>query len=501
MIVLVNPRATKPGFRRFPLSVMALGASLPEGTTWEIWDGNKPGEDFADRLLARVEAAEGTSDPVRLLAISTMPGPQLAAAVPLTKTLKSRFPKIPIVWGGYFPSLYPKPVGHAAFVDYFVRGQGERSLVELLEVLDGRRDASTVAGLGYRENGFLRLNAEAPWTSPNDLPSPPYDAIEVPDYLESTFLGRRTGVYQASIGCPYACNFCGVISVWGSRQKQEEPARTAANLELLVKKHGMDGLHFYDNNFFLGEAHAKEIVERITPLSLNWWCEARIDILLGYGDATWASIRRSGLKMVFFGAESGSDEALKKMSKNLTTRETLEMARRIREWGIVPEFSFVLGGPDDPAEEIDTTLSFIRKLKVLNPSSEIILYYYTPIPQRRGTYGGVDALEGTPEALEDWTHPEWIGWMTHESVDTPWMRQELKARVEDFELVLKSRFPSVHDTKTRAWGKALAKVLSRPPWEQEAWDDPRTLRRVRQLARIPKESRQLYGHLRPPEGA
>jgi len=497
VILLVNPRATKPGFRRFPLSVMALGAALPEGETWEVWDGNRPGDDFAERLIHRVEAAEATHDPVKVFAVSSMPGPQLAAAVPLTKLLKQRFPKIPIVWGGYFPSLYPKPSVTAPYIDWIVRGQGERTFVELLDVLDGRRDPASVLGLGYRENGTVKLNPERPWIGPNELPVPPYARIDVDEYLESTFLGRRTGVYQASIGCPYTCNFCGVISVYGSREKFEAPSRTVENLSLLVTKHGMDGLHFYDNNFFMGEAHAREICERMIPLGLSWWCESRIDVVLGYSDSTWDLMRRSGLKMMFFGAESGSDAALERMSKRLTTQQTLALAERIRSFGIVPEFSFVLGGLEDPEEEIETTLAFIRKLKAVNPACELILYFYTPIPQRRGTYGGVDPLEGTPEALEDWTHPDWIGWMTHESPQVPWMSDRLRARVEDFELLLKSRFPSVHDAKTKPWGKELAKRLAEPLWERGDFSDLSEIRKVRLEAQVPKEDRQLYGHLRP----
>src|SRR5690606_7070060 len=125
-----------------------------------------------------------------------------------------------------------------------------------------------------------------------------------------------------------------------------------------------------------------------------------------------------------------------------TTEQTLEVAARAREWGIVPEFSFVLGGPDNPEEEVETTLRFIRRLKKVNPDMELILYFYTPTPQRQGTYGDVDALAGTPDTLEEWTQPEWVGWMTHEDPVVPWTSRRLKARVDDFEIVLKSRFPS-----------------------------------------------------------
>ncbi|MFW6078219.1 MAG: B12-binding domain-containing radical SAM protein [Gemmatimonadota bacterium] len=500
MILFVNPRVTRPKNRRFPLSLMSVGAALPERIEWEIVDGNRPTVDAYDDVVAHVEGRADGPDPVRLIAMTVMPGPQLVSAVPLTKRLKARYPSLPIVWGGYFPSLYPKPVLNSPYVDWAVRGQGERTFGELLEVLDGDRDPKAVPGLAFvdGEDGGHHIGPEREWVGPDELPPPPYHKIPVDDYLHPTFLGRRSGVYQASIGCPYGCKFCGVISVLGRREKQETPATTAERLGWLVREHGMDGVHFYDNNFFLTEDHARELAGRIEPLGLSWWCEARIDALLRFSDETWRALRRAGLRMVFFGAESGSDEVLAKMNKNLTTEQTLEVAARTREHGIIPEFSFVLGGPDEPEREIENTLAFIRELKSINPAMELITYFYTPTPQRGDTYGGVDPLAGAPLDLEEWTRPEWVKWMTHEDPDVPWMTRRLKARVQDFELVLKSRFPSVHDRRTRGWGKALGRVLARPRWRAGRYDDPRLLRAVRRWARTEPDDEQAYGHLRPP---
>jgi radical SAM superfamily enzyme YgiQ (UPF0313 family) len=153
----------------------------------------------------------------------------------------------------------------------------------------------------------------------------------------------------------------------------------------------MDSVHFYDNNFFVGEDHARELAGRMEPLGLRWWCEARVDALLRFSDDTWALLKRSGLTMIFCGAESGSDEVLRKMDKRITTAQVLEVAARTREYGIIPEFSFVFGDPDEPEREIENTLSFVRRLKAVNPEMELISYFYTPTPQRRGTYGNVDA--------------------------------------------------------------------------------------------------------------
>ena len=369
--------------------------------------------------------------------MTVMPGPQLLSAVPVARALKERFPRVPVVWGGYFPSLYPLPVLRAPYVDYLVRGQGERTLAELLGVLDGRVDPGGVAGLGWKRGGTPRLNAERTWEGPDAFPRIPWHRVDVPAYLRPSVLGSRSGVYQASIGCPYTCNFCGVIGAFGSREKFASPARTAADLGWLVERHGMNAVHFYDNNFFLREDHALELCERLTPLGLTWWCEARIDAMLRFSDATWRVLRRAGLAMTFFGAESGSNERLRRMSKNLTIEQTLAVAAKTKEHGIVPEFSFVFGDPEDPEDDVATNLSFVERLAAVNPDLKLVAYFYTPTPQRRGTYGDVDPLSSTPSTLEEWATPEWLGWMTHEDPRVPWLPRPLKERVEDFARRLK----------------------------------------------------------------
>jgi hypothetical protein len=128
MILFVNPRVTRPKNRRFPLSLMMVGAALPDGTSWEIVDGNRPDVDTFANLIAHVERQAGGNDAVRVIAMSVMPGPQLVSAVPLTKMIKARFPSLPIAWGGYFPSLYPKPVLNSGYVDWIIRGQGSAHL-------------------------------------------------------------------------------------------------------------------------------------------------------------------------------------------------------------------------------------------------------------------------------------------------------------------------------------------------------------------------------------
>src|SRR5205814_53521 len=104
---------------------------------------------------------------------------------------------------------------------------------------------------------------------------------------------------------------------------------------------------------------------------------------------------------------------------------TLEVANRCRENGVIPEFSFILGGPEDPEGEVEKTLRFIRKLKAIHPDCEVILYFYSPTPQRDSSLTRSDAEgprlptlrtygpEGPPlpTTPEEWTQPQWVDYV------------------------------------------------------------------------------------------
>ncbi|MBV9036702.1 MAG: B12-binding domain-containing radical SAM protein, partial [Acidobacteriaceae bacterium] len=338
MIILLHPQSTKPKNRRFPLAVLSLAAVLEGKEEYAIVDGNADPQPEAS--LDRIMGESGAT----LLAVSVMPGPQMKAAIPLCRNFRAKYPSVPIVWGGYFPSLYTDAALNARYVDFVARGQGEETFLELLEALRGTRSFKDVRGLSYKDQFGLHVhNADRPLRSPNDFPWLPYHRLpNAGRYILPTFLGRRTAVHQASIGCPYRCTFCGVVPIYQGRQRTETPERTTAVLSYLKQRFQIDAVQFYDNNFFLNESHTAELAERLLPLQLRWWSEGRIDSVLRYSDDTFRLLQRAGAAMIFFGAESGSDWVLQQMNKRVTTDQTLELAAKTRKFGIVPEFSFVV---------------------------------------------------------------------------------------------------------------------------------------------------------------
>jgi anaerobic magnesium-protoporphyrin IX monomethyl ester cyclase len=455
MIVLYHPKSTRPRSRRFPLAILSLAAVIEGREEYMIVDGNVDPDALGTLThLCRVQRVE-------LLAVSVMPGPQMIEAMKTCRALRARFPLVRIVWGGYFPSIYTEATLNAPYVDFAVRGQGEETFLELLEALRGKKSLQNVPGLSYKDgSGRHRHNPERPMKGPDVFPWYPYHRLEVEKYVLPTFLGRRTAVHQASIGCPFSCSFCGVITAYGSREKMESPARTEAILRHLARVYGVDAIQFYDNNFFLREDHAYELAGRLAPINLRWWCEARIDILLSYCDATLDAIRRAGCKMIFFGAESGSDWVLKEMNKQLKAEQTLALAQRIRCFDIIPEFSFVVGNPHDAERDTRECLQFIRKIKRLNPDAEIIVQHYIPVPQRERMYGDADGKVEFPATVEGWATERWMNFTIRKEPATPWLKPSTKRLINNFELVVASRWPTIQDIRLPAWGRRLLKALS-----------------------------------------
>jgi radical SAM superfamily enzyme YgiQ (UPF0313 family) len=466
--------------------VLALAAVLEGREEYVIVDGNID-DDPVSEIIRLID-----EHPVAMLGVTCMPGPQMANAMEASRKVRVMRPSVPIVWGGYFPSTYTDATLNASYVDYAVRGQGEETLLELLDALQGKCDLDSIAGLSYKDIfGLHRHNPERLMKPPDAFPWMPFHRVPVQKYLRPSFFGKRTAVHHASIGCPFRCSFCGVHAIYGTRERFERPERTVAVLEYLKTNYGADSVQFYDMNFFLREDHARELAERLAPLGLRWWCEARVDVMSRYSDATLEALRRAGCTMIFFGAESGSDWALKEMKKGITTEQTLQVAARMRQFGIVPEFSFVVGNPSDPERDTRETLQFIRKIKQLDRRAEIIIYHYTPVPQRGSMYGEIDSKIEFPTTPEEWASPRWMDFTLRVDPNTPWLKRKTKNLIDNFETVVSSRWPTVQDIRAPRWSRTLLQSLSAWRYSLQVYGHPRELhwaQRFIELRRPKQES-------------
>jgi hypothetical protein len=242
----------------------------------------------------------------------------------------------------------------------------------------------------------------------------------------------------------------------------------------------------HDMDFFISESRVAEFAERIAPLGISWWGLGRIDTLMQYSDTTWTQLARSGLKMLFSGAESASDAVLAAMNKGgkASARLPLELAKRMKAFGVVPEFSFVLGSPPDPFGDIAQTFDLIRDIKRVNPATEVILYTYTPVPMDGTLYAEASRLGfAFPETLDEWASDEWRQLMMRRGDGIPWMDGAVRRRVRNFERVLNAFYPTVTDRRLTGARRVLLRTISSWRYALKWYAAPLELQALHRLMR------------------
>jgi radical SAM superfamily enzyme YgiQ (UPF0313 family) len=478
-VLFYNPVSTSPGKQRLPLSLLAVAAVIAEDYDVEFIDGNLVA-DPASQIIARAQATGA-----RLLAVTVMPGPQLRQAVPVCRAVKAALPGLTILWGGYFPTQHHEVTLRSDFVDYVIQGQGEAPFRTFVDRLHQGGALHDTPSLAYRDSGSIRVNPRGPNVPLDNLPWYPYDQIEVARYVGRSYLGQRVLSHNTSFGCPFACNFCAVVALANRRWLPESAERVARIAHVLQDRWQIDGLEFHDMDFFVSEKRTADFAERMAGRSVRWWALGRVDTLMSYSDDTWDKMRRGGAKMIFMGAESGDDETLKRMNKGgkASANLTLALVERMKHTGIVPELSFVLGNPPDPAADIEATISFIRQIKRVNPATELILYIYTPVPQE----GSILLDEATrlgfrfPETLEAWASPEWAKFSMRRDPSTPWFKDTTRRRVRDFEAVINAYYPTVTDIRLQRHWRRLLQALSGWRYRLEFYQWPYELKALQRL--------------------
>jgi radical SAM superfamily enzyme YgiQ (UPF0313 family) len=482
MIALLNPANARWKYR-FPLSIMYLGAVLEGKYPYAIVDQNLD-KAALERLDRMARARE-----IKYLGVTVMPGPQLFEAIAISKYLKEKYPGLTIIWGGYFASLHAATVLQSGYVDFVIRGQGERAFLELIDLLEGNsgKTLADIPGLLFRENGKVMQNTPVA-VDPNLLPPLPYDRVDGQRYVGKTYLGSRTAGYYSSVGCPFLCGFCAVASIYRARWLPMTPDRVVNDLEELKSRYRINAVEFFDENFFTSERRTHELSEKLHGRDISWWGEARPDTLLDYSDETLRLMRKAGCKMVFFGAESADEEVLKKMNKGGTqTPDTvLQMAERLKHFDIVPEFSFVFGGPShDVDRDFERNVRFIRRLKEINPRAEIIVYMYAPVAFGESELSQLAQQYGFrfPLTLDGWMEPEWRNFDLRKTPLVPWLKPQHYRRFRDFERVLNGYYPTITDLKLTDQGRAIMKMLAAWRYKLSCYAFPIEIRLIQRFFR------------------
>jgi len=259
-----------------------------------------------------------------------------------------------------------------------------------------------------------------------------------------------------------------VVPIYEARWKAKPAEDVYKDIRFIREKWGADSIEFHDNNFFVSEKRTVEFANLVRNDGMVWWGEGRIDTINKYKDESLALMRESGCKMIFFGAETGNDEILKRMDKGGTQsgQQIREFAARMKKFDIIPEYSFVLGTPAETPEKvmqyIEQDIAFIKEIKEINPSTEIVIYTYSPVPTEGSELFKKSQESGFrfPESLEDWISPHWENFDLRKNPLTPWLTPEMIDKIRNFETVLNGYYPTVSDIRLNGLKRKLMHLVS-----------------------------------------
>jgi len=335
----------------------------------------------------------------------------------------SLVPYIPIIWGGYLPTLEPDTVLKLPYVDAIVIGQGQLTLKKILKALNKGNSLKGIKGVYFKEKGTIIKNKKRPLTPLKFLSSVPYDE-HAKKYLNLA-VGSKTIIYSSSEGCNHRCTFCCVSKYFNQQWHAQEADRIIKDLITIKTKTKANGIHFCDPNFFVDLNRVKTICQEIIKkkLNLKWSAYGRLSQFVRFEQPFIELLKESGFSKIIVGAESGSQYILDNIKKGISTNEIFKLADLCSRNNIFVRFYFMVGFPDSPEnvrKEIDSTLDIIIRLIKNYPNHDFHWNCYRPLSQKEISVVRKYGFKN-PSKVEDWIE---LGDFC--SANVPWIRKGIR---------------------------------------------------------------------------
>lgn len=269
--------------------------------------------------------------------------------------------------GGHFPSLsYHHTLELIPELDSVVRFEGELTLLELVDRLSTGQNWRGIRGIAYRQNGEIVATPLRPLIE--DLDQLPYPER---NFEPETVLGRRAMPILASRGCARTCSFCSIHTFYrtapGKVVRTRKPFEVVREMRMLHEERGITIFLFQDDDFPLfgpvWRRWAREFVEELhrnrMPGRVIWKINCRADAV---EPELFTLMRDAGLYLVYMGLESGSEEGLRTLNKQITVEQNLRAVKRLKKIGLRFEFGFMLLDPSSTFESVRTNVKFLRTI-------------------------------------------------------------------------------------------------------------------------------------------
>jgi anaerobic magnesium-protoporphyrin IX monomethyl ester cyclase len=434
-----------------PLCILALAAPLLEkGFEVVLVDGAIDAD--APRRIMR-ECSDALC-----LGISVLTGPMITTALHMARMLKAALPDVPVIFGGWHPTLAVDQTLANEFVDVVVRGQGDITLLEIAQRYQMGDGLDGVLGLSYKQNGEIVHNLDRPVAHLSDLPAPAFHLVDYDAYERAC--GKRKLTYATSVGCPYACNYCTDTVFYHRRFNAYSAEHVVKELTGLVTKYRIEEVALLDSNFPVDVKRAVAIARGIyeSGVRFSWTFQASTDFLSRMSDDEVRMMGASGVTFMGFGTESTSEAVLKLMNKrHQRLGEMYETARKAELGGIRVSFNLIFGYPGetekDRIETLQTMNDIARKHRNVSFSPNI----FTPYP-------GIPIWSQLKEmgVVEPASLQEWAGLPLGRNV-LPWLRGPELRRLErmlDYFMVNNNIRKTMQHTKMA--GRCLNTLLTGP---------------------------------------
>jgi anaerobic magnesium-protoporphyrin IX monomethyl ester cyclase len=243
--------------------------------------------------------------------------------------------------------------------DYCIIGEGEETLLELLNQRSAGKAAENVIGVTSR-NAF-HATRRPDITNLDKLPFPAWDLVDVEKYR--SIWTKHHGYFSMNMvttrGCPYHCNWC-AKPIWGQRYNSRSPENVVAEMKWLKENFAPEHIWFADDilglkpNWLEKFAALLQEAESVIPFK----CLQRADLV---NEKTAAALAKAGCRTVWIGAESGSQKILDAMEKGDTVEDIYNAARLLHAHGIEVGFFLQFGYPGETWEDVQQTLKMVRE--------------------------------------------------------------------------------------------------------------------------------------------
>lgn len=459
-ILLFNPRpSVNSFFEGVPIALLSISRLLDKEGGYDIRIVSaEQGHDYVKTIL---DLADGAI----CLGITSMTGYQIQDGLYVAKEVRKKYPNIPIIWGGWHPSICPEQTIKSPYVDIVIRGQGERTFTELVHRLENCSTLKGVLGITYKQNDRVFSNPDRPIENINNFPPLPYHLVDMGKRVRVSEYGSRTVDYISSTGCPYDCAFCSERKVNKGRWSGLNPQRVVNDLTSLVDKYEVNTIYFHDSNFFVDEGRVREICKGIikNKLSLKLGqLDARTSQLIHYQKDTWKLMAESGFVSLLVGAESGSQKVLDFIHKSAKVEDTIKMAEICKSYNIGIILSLMMGLPGTKGkynqslkEEFEQTISMIDKIIATGVDLNICGWFvYTPYPGTSLQEISIQKGWCPPQTLDGWAKFNLGG------KNTPWITNKYVSLLEQFRVYI---FPCMGTTYIRAWENRKKETIFQTP--------------------------------------